>query len=81
MRVGNIKLKWRVPMSSGYSGPTIADGRVYVMDYVPEPKQKERVHCLEWDTGNTIWSASYDCEYADFGYRAGPRASVSHDRN
>ena len=30
-------------------------------------------------TGRTIWSHSYPCKYEDFGYRAGPRASVLVD--
>jgi outer membrane protein assembly factor BamB len=70
--------RWRVPISSGYSGPTVADGRVYVTDRVAEPKQIERVHCFDWQTGESIWSHSYDCEYRiSGGYLAGPRASVT----
>ena len=75
----HLKPRWRVPISSGYSGPTVADGRVYVTDRVAEPKQIERVHCFDWKTGETIWSHSYDCVYRDIGYTAGPRASVSID--
>ncbi len=71
-----IKLKWRVPISSGYSGPTVADERVYVMDRVVDPKEMERVHCFDWQTGRTIWSHGYNCKYGDIGYRAGPRVSV-----
>lgn len=73
-----IPVRWRVPISSGYSGPTVADGRVYVTDRVSEPKQIERVHCFDWKTGDKIWSHSYDCEYnLSGGYLAGPRASVT----
>ena len=32
-----VKIKWRAPISSGYSGPTVADGLVYVTDRVVEP--------------------------------------------
>ncbi len=71
-----IKLKWKVPISSGYSGPTVADGRVYVSDRVVEPVEIERVHCFDWQTGEKIWSQEYDCRYEGFGYKAGPRASV-----
>jgi len=74
-----IKLKWRVPISSGYTGPTVAKQRVYVMDRAIEPKQIERVLCFDWQTGKKIWSHQYDCLYAGFGYRAGPRASVLID--
>lgn len=71
-----IPRKWTVPIAGGYSGPTVADGRVYVTDYVVGPPQIERVHCFEWQTGEKIWSHAYDCTYAGFGYTAGPRASV-----
>ena len=27
-----VRIRWRVPVSSGYSGPTVADGRVFVTD-------------------------------------------------
>ena len=49
-----IKIKWRVPISSGYSGPTVADGRVYVTDRVTDPGEMERVHCVDWKTGTTL---------------------------
>lgn len=74
-----IKPLWRVPISSGYSGPTVADGRVYVTDRVTEPNQMERVLCFDWKSGKKIWSHAYDCVYHDIGYTAGPRASVTID--
>ena len=74
-----LKVRWRQPIGSGYSGPTVADGRVYVTDRVVEPKQIERVHCFDWKSGEPQWSHSYDCAYRDVGYAAGPRASVTVD--
>lgn len=71
--------KWRAEISSGYSGPTVAKGRVYVTDRVVEPKQIERVHCFDEQTGKPIWSHAYDCVYTGVGYEAGPRASVTVD--
>ena len=71
-----ISRKWTAPISSGYSGPTVAGGRTYVTDYVGTPKQMERVHCFRWQTGEKLWSHAYDCAYSGFGYTAGPRASV-----
>lgn len=71
-----IAIKWRAPISSGFSGPTVAGERVYVSDRVVKPAEIERIHCFQWETGKPIWTHSYDCKYADFGYRAGPRASV-----
>ena len=29
-----LPVKWRVPVSNGYSGPAVAGNRVFVMDYV-----------------------------------------------
>ena len=74
-----IELRWRTGVSSGYSGPTVADGRVYVSDYVREPQQTERVHCLDWKTGKTLWTHAYPCDYGPVGFPAGPRASVTID--
>lgn len=74
-----IKIRWKTEISSGYSGPTVADGRVYVTDRLVEPQQQERVHCFDWQTGAKIWSYTYDCVYKGVGYSAGPRASVSVD--
>jgi len=71
-----IEAKWRVPIGAGYTGPTVADGRVYVHDRVTDPEQVERVHCFKWQTGEKIWTHAYPCQYEGFGYRAGPRASV-----
>lgn len=69
---------WSVPIGSGYSGPTVADGRVYAMDRLVEPKQIERVFCLDAKDGKKIWSHEYDCKYT-VQYDAGPRACVTID--
>jgi outer membrane protein assembly factor BamB len=68
-----IPRRWSVPIGPGYSGPTVAAGRVYVMD---RPKDKERILCLDWKSGGALWELSYDCSYEGFSYTAGPRASV-----
>jgi hypothetical protein len=46
------------------------------MDRVVDPKQVERVHCFDWETGTRLWSHAYECEYGNISYEAGPRASV-----
>ena len=71
-----IPIKWSVPIGSGYSGPTVADGRVYVTDRITKPKQVERVHCFDWQTGDEIWSYTYESVYK-IDYPVGPRANVS----
>ena len=72
----DIELKWRAEISGGYSGPTVADGRVYVMDRLTGSEHVERVLCFDWETGKETWSHSYKCAYQKVGYPAGPRASV-----
>ena len=71
-----LPLRWRVPVGSGYSGPTVAKGRVYVTDRLLDP-QRERVLCFDMETGKELWKLTYDCVYKGIGYQAGPRASVS----
>ena len=76
---GQIPIKWRVEIGAGYSGPTVAKGRVYVTDRLTKPQEVERVHCFDEKTGDPIWSHSYPCRYGKIGYNAGPRASVGID--
>jgi outer membrane protein assembly factor BamB len=69
--------KWRVEIGAGYCGPTVAKGRVYVMDRLTKPASIERVHCFDEPTGKKLWSYEYECPYGRIGYPAGPRASVT----
>lgn len=75
----NIPHKWSVDIGSGYSGPTIANGKVYVTDLIEKPVQTEGVLCFDEETGEKIWEYRYDCLYQGVGYPAGPRASVIID--
>ncbi len=71
-----LPIRWRLPISAGYSGPAVSNGLVYVTDRVEEPKQIERIHCCKANTGEKVWEYAYDCEYS-ISYPAGPRATVS----
>lgn len=72
-----LETRWRVPLGPGYCSPTVADGRVFVMDRIAEPEPKERIHCFDAKSGAEIWSHTYDCVYRKVSYTAGPRASVT----
>jgi outer membrane protein assembly factor BamB len=74
-----LEHRWSVPVSGGYSGPTVANGRVFLTDRVTEPTEMERVHCFDWQTGRQIWSHSYPCTYRKVSYTTGPRAAVLLD--
>lgn len=76
---GQLPLDWSVDIGAGYSGPTVAGGRVYVMDRMTaDEKQTERILCLDSKTGKQLWVHEYAAPYT-ISYRAGPRASVTID--
>jgi outer membrane protein assembly factor BamB len=82
------KVRWRQEIGPGYTGPAVADGRVYVMDRIvaPDAKKpandfvrsnipgKERVLCLNESDGTIIWTLDYDCTYK-ISYSSGPRTT------
>ena len=70
-----LPVVWRAPISSGYCGPTVAHGRVYVTDRITKPTQQERIHCFDAADGKPLWTLAYDCTYGKIGYQeTGPRA-------
>lgn len=73
---GTIPPRWKIPVGSGYSGPTVAAGKVYLTDRSVKPEETERVVCVDAATGKMIWTYSYPCPYENMSYPAGPRASV-----
>jgi len=76
---GQLPLEWSVEIGAGYSGPTVADGRVYITDRQTDGgKQSERVLCLDSSSGKQLWVHTYDAPYT-ISYTAGPRASVTVD--
>jgi outer membrane protein assembly factor BamB len=79
------RVRWRVPIGAGYTGPAVANGRVYVMDRqrpitsAETPKRgaipgSERILCLNEADGQIVWKHEYDCPYT-MSYPAGPRAT------
>ncbi len=73
------QVRWRTKIGSGYSGPVVAQGRVFVNDHQFEPEM-ERVLCLDDATGKQLWVHSYPTDYKDMEYGNGPRASPTvHD--
>lgn len=82
------KIRWRVPVGAGYSGPAVADGRVFLTDRKlkagaagqanPFDRGRidgtEQVLCLDEKDGRLIWSHEYEAPYT-ISYAAGPRAT------
>lgn len=74
-----LKRIWKTKISPGYSGVTVKNGLVYLMDrpsLTPEPNI-ERVLCLDAKSGKKIWTFSYPSFYSGMGYGKGPRASIT----
>ncbi len=87
---GGPKIRWRVPIGAGYSGPAVAGGRVYVLErrlgeQVKNPANPfdrgripgvEAVVCLNEADGKIVWRHEYDCPYT-VSYASGPRTTPS----
>jgi outer membrane protein assembly factor BamB len=72
-----LKPLWTAAIGPGYSGPTVAGDRVFVMDRVKTPAEQERVLCFDRTTGKPLWTFAYPCVYRDLDYALGPRAAVT----
>ncbi len=85
---GGPEIVWRVPVGIGYSGPAVAEGRVFLTDRQQptaddgQPLRatrqgipgNERVLCFDAKTGQVLWEHAYDCPYR-ISYPNGPRAT------
>lgn len=89
-----LPVLWRVAVGSGYSGPAVSDGRVYLTDRHLAPDATnpsnpfsrgripgtESVLCLDEQSGVLLWKHTYSCDYT-VSYPAGPRATPLVDGN
>jgi len=73
---GFLPRVWSAPLGEGYAGPAVADGRVYVMDFLREQGHAgtERLQCLDAETGEVVWKHEYPVLYT-VSYPFGPRAT------
>ena len=83
---GGLKILWRTPISSGYSGAAVADGKVVITDYVSDANVKisnferlefdgvERVLCLDETSGEVVWKHETKVRYT-ISYPSGPRCT------
>jgi len=83
---GGLKTTWRTPVNGGFSGPAVADGRVFVVDFefLPETRVMdgtERVLALDEMTGEILWTHEWPTEYRNLqlSYATGPRATPTVD--
>jgi outer membrane protein assembly factor BamB len=80
-----LRFDWRVPIGSGFAGPAVADGRVFVPDLERSTgnQGKERLLCLDEKTGKILWSRAWSVDYAGLSptYATGPRATPTIDED
>jgi outer membrane protein assembly factor BamB len=76
-----LKVLWRTPIRAGYAGPAVADGRVFVLDFVEtqRPRGTERALALDEKTGKILWTREWTADYRGISWPVGPRATPTVD--
>lgn len=74
---------WRTPVSSGYSGPAVSAGRVFVTDSRRTTGNRaiERALAIDERTGQILWTREWPADYSGMQlvYAIGPRATPTVD--
>ena len=66
---------WRKAVGEGFSGAVVQAGRLILFHRL---QSRERVECLEAQSGRPLWQYDYPTDYRDdFGFDGGPRATPS----
>jgi outer membrane protein assembly factor BamB len=78
---GGLNVLWRTPVRAGYTGPAVANGRVFLMDYVEtqKPRGTERALALDEKTGKILWTQEWPVNYSGISWPVGPRATPTVD--
>jgi outer membrane protein assembly factor BamB len=67
---------WRISIGGGYTGPSVADGRVFVTDY---RDGVERALAVDERSGRILWQVEWPADYRGMDYAGGPRATPTVD--
>ncbi|MDA1091887.1 MAG: PQQ-like beta-propeller repeat protein [Acidobacteria bacterium] len=76
-----LDVRWRTPIHHGFSGPSVADGRIFITDFERAGglDGTERILCLDEETGEILWTHSWDVSYLGVSWDEGPRATPTVD--
>ncbi len=76
-----LRFLWRTPIHGGYSATSVAGGRVYLTDFIPQAGRRgiERLLTLEEETGRIAGELRWPADYAGIDYPSGPRAAPTLD--
>ena len=89
---GGPKVLWRQPCGAGYSSPTVANGKLFLSEFVPNEGEKlpsggfsksrtigkERLSCRDAATGREAWVVDFPVTYT-ISYPGGPRVMPTVD--
>jgi outer membrane protein assembly factor BamB len=67
--------RWQQPLGGGYGGIAVSGGKVFVMDRQTQPREVERVLCLNAATGGKLWTYEYPVRYGKLEFGNGPRST------
>src|SRR5262245_53732530 len=78
-----LTASWRTPVNSGYAGPAISHGRVFVTDSRRTTGNRaiERALAIDEGTGRVLWTQEWPADYSGMQlvYAIGPRATPTVD--
>lgn len=76
-----LNVLWRTPIRAGYAGPAVANGRVFVLDWIEtqKPRGTERALALDEKTGKILWTHEWTADYRGISWPVGPRATPTVD--
>ena len=81
-----LRVTWRVPVRGGFAGPTVAGGRVFILDYEETPDSRtmdgtERLLALDEETGAVLWAQTWPATYRNISWKFanGPRTPPTVD--
>jgi outer membrane protein assembly factor BamB len=69
---GGLPVLWRIDVGSGFSSFAAVGARLFTMDQVSD---RQRVLCLDAETGRTLWSHDLEEGFGDWQGGDGPRAT------
>lgn len=65
------RVVWHKEVGEGYSAPSVSRGRLFFADRL---RNRQRLHCCNAETGESIWMFEYGTTYRDrYGYNGGAR--------
>src|SRR5262245_11081063 len=80
-----LEIMWRAPIRSGYAGPSVSGGRVFVSDFSPTRvlRGTERILALDEATGRVLWTREWEASYVGMldTWATGPGATATVDRD